>query len=106
MDKQAEAEDRLQSALFDQVYLPRFKQACDKVGIKFDNDEDLLAGLETAAMLKMAEEQMREQGVDPKPSRKKQARDMLKVAIFGEDPKAQAAGAESVKNALSDLLLA
>lgn len=104
MDKHAEAEQQLQSALFDQVYLPRFKQACAQVGIEFGNDEDLLAGLETVAMLKMAEEQMREQGIDPKPSIKKEARDKLKVAIFGEDPKAQQVGLDSVKSALSNLL--
>lgn len=106
MEKQAEAAARLQNVLFDEVYLPRFKQACAEKGITFDSDEDLVAGLETAAMLKMAEEQLREGGVDPRPSAKKQARDMLKVAMFGEDPEAQQTGMENVKSALSSLISA
>ena len=106
MDKQAEAAARLQDVLFDEVYLPRFKQACATKGITFDTDEDLVAGLETAAMLKMAEQQMREQGIDPQPSAKKQARDMLKQAMFGANPEDQSQGSEHVKSALSDLLLA
>ena len=104
MEKQAEAAARLQNVLFDEVYLPHFKRACAEKGITFDNDEDLVAGLETAAMLKMAEHQMREQGVDPKPSAKKQARDMLKVAMFGENPEVQQEGMENVKSALSALI--
>jgi hypothetical protein len=106
MEKQAEAAVRLQNVLFDEVYLPRFKQACAQHGITFDSDEDLVAGLETSGMLKVAEANMREQGIDPQPSAKKQARDMLKVAMFGEDPEAQHTGMENVKSALSELITA
>lgn len=102
MDKQAEAAVRLQNVLFDDVYLPRFKQACAQQGIEFADEDELTAGLETAAMLKSAETQLRNQGIDPRPSPKKQARNMLKQAMFGSEQETQ--GAENVKSALSELL--
>lgn len=104
MNKQAEAVVQLQNVLFDDVYLPQFKQACAQQGIEFANDEELVAGLETAAMLKSAETQLREQGVDPRPSPKKAARDLLKQAMFGTNPEQEAQGAQKVKSALSELL--
>jgi hypothetical protein len=104
MEKQAEAAERLQSTVFNEVYLPRFKEACARSGITFDSDEDLVAGLETAAMLKMAEADLREQGIDTRPSAKKQARDMLKEAMFGNEEENTAN--EGVKSALADLLSA
>lgn len=106
MDKIAQAEKQLQDQLFDQVYVGQFKQACAKQGITFETHEDLVAGLETAAYLKMAEAQLREQGIDPRPSMKKQARDMLKQAMFGapEQPAATDEGVISIKSAMAALI--
>lgn len=105
MDKQAEAAARLNETLFNQVYYPHFKQACAKRGIEFDNQEDLIAGLETVAMLKEAEAALRAQGVDPRPSAKKQARDLLKQAMYGETQSAETE-LSGVKQALADLISA
>lgn len=105
MEKQAAAAEKLQGALFDEVYLPRFKQACADVGISFDSDEDLVAGLETCAMLKMAEAGLREQGIETRPSAKKQARDLLKQAMFGAEEQ-EAPASDNVKSALAELIAA
>lgn len=105
MDKQAEAATKLQNTLFDEVYLPRFKQACAQLKVAFETDEDLVAGLETAAMLKAAEQELREQGVDTRPSFQKQARDMLWGAL-NQGTSEQPATAENVKRAFAEALAA
>lgn len=105
MEKQAEAATKLQSLLFDQVYLPRFKQACDRYKVAFETEEDLVAGLETAAMLKAAEQDLRSQGIDTRPSFQKQARDMLWQTLYQDRPEQPEAN-ETIKQAFLDVLAA
>lgn len=105
MNKQAEAASaQLTDVMFKDVYLPRFKQACAQQGIEFPTDEDLVAGLETAMMLKTAEAQLREQGVETRPSFFKESRDLLKQAMFGRQEEAPAL--DGVKKAMANLIQA
>ena len=105
MDKQAEAAAKFQSSVFSEMFVPKFIEKCAAKGITFETEEDLIAGLETAGMLKAAQEQMRAQGVDPTPSPKKAVRDLLKQAMFAEKP-AEQGSLEGVKQAIAEMVSA
>jgi hypothetical protein len=101
--------EQAQATLYQKVYVPTFIQKMAAAGIQIRDDEDLGAALETAAMLKLAKKQAAAQGVETNPSPIKDARDLLKEAMFGkEDEQAaiapQALQDESIKAAASALI--
>jgi len=73
-----------QQVLIEQVYAPQFVKACAARGIPLNNVEDLHAALETVQMLKVAEAQAQQQGIDTRPSPVKNANGLLKQAMFGQ----------------------
>lgn len=83
-----------QQVLIEQVYAPQFIKACAARGIPINNAEDLHAALETVQMLKVAEAQAQQQGIDTRPSPVKNAHGLLKQAMFGHVAQQQEKQAE------------
>jgi len=78
-EKQAAALNALQENLLTDVYMPVFKQACADAGAPLESNEDLVAALETTAMLKHAEAMQVEQPTEALGM----LRDKLKQGMFG-----------------------
>lgn len=108
MEKQAEAAAQFQQTVFTEAYIPMFIEKCAQVGISINSEDDLLAALETAGMLKAAQAELQAKGVDTNPSPKKAVRDLLKQAMFGNKPAASTAklDVDSIAGSLANLVAA
>ena len=104
MEKQAEAAAKFQQAVFTEMFVPKFVEKCAAQGITFKDEDELVAGLETAGMLKAAQAELQAKGVDTNPSPKKAARDMLKQAMYGKTEPAQ--NLSGVEQALAGVIAA
>jgi hypothetical protein len=104
MEKQAEAAAKFQQAVFTEMFVPKFIEKCAAQGITFKDEDELIAGLETAGMLKAAQAELQAKGIDTNPSPKKAVRDMLKQAMFGEQ--AQPQDLSGVEQALAGVITA
>ena len=104
MEKQAEAAAKFQQAVFTEMFVPKFIEKCAAHGITFKDEDELIAGLETAGMLKAAQAELQAKGVDTNPSPKKAARDMLKQAMYGQAEPAQ--NLSGVEQALAGVIAA
>jgi hypothetical protein len=71
-------------ALIEEVMIPAFEKRCAECGIVFNNAEDRDAALETVAMLRLKEAQLKEQGVETNPSGFKAQRNLLKRAMAAD----------------------
>ncbi len=80
-EAQLEKISAVNDALIEDVMIPSFEKCCAELGITFANEEDRTAALETVAMLRLKEAQLREQGIDTNPSPFKTNRNMLKRAM-------------------------
>ena len=100
--------EQAQADLFQNVYAPVFLEKLANHGIRFSSQEDLNAALETAAMLKVSEAQARDAGIDTTPSPVKEARDILKQAMFASQQAAPMAVQQSntIKEAAAAILAA
>jgi hypothetical protein len=101
-EKVAAAVQQFDNALMEHVFVPAFVKACQARNISFTDVEDLHAGLETAGLLLKKAEALKEKGVDPFPTAKKQACAMLKQAFAHE---AQPSGASNpLVSSMAELL--
>ena len=80
-EQQMEKVAAVQNLLFLDHELPAFEKACAERGINFPDADSRDAALETVALLRMKEAQLREQGVNPNPTPFTDARDLLKQAM-------------------------
>jgi hypothetical protein len=83
--EQMEKVANVQAVLVEDVRIPAFDRRCAELGIKFASEEDHTAAIETVAMLRIKEAQLKEQGVDTNPSPVKDVRNMLKQSMFGAE---------------------
>lgn len=95
---------------FGQYFIPRFVKECAARGIHFADEEELQAGLETAVMLKQANELAKQNGTVK--SAKVQAKEMLKQAMAQavgaqtQDMSEKQAAAHGIQTALRDAIMA
>jgi len=95
-EKQAAAVAALEENLLTDAYLPVFRQKCAEAGLPLNSNEDIVAALETTAMLKAAEEEYATQPTGAVSA----LRNQLKQAMYGDDaPSAP----ESIKQSLEAL---
>ena len=101
MEKLAE----VQNVLLEDFRIPAFEKRCADLGIKFASEEDFRAALETVAMLRIKEAQLREEGVDPNPSPIKAAGAMLKQSMTDifETPEEKPAQSDRLRQAVQNL---
>jgi len=83
--------EQAQTEFLQKVYAPRFVEKLASAGIEIKTEEDLGAALETTAMLKLA----REHEAKANPGTPvKEARDILKQAMFGEAERTNAVASD------------
>lgn len=78
--------EKVAEALFNNVYLPAFIKRCSAKGIEFSSEDELVAALQNAAILKSAEEQNKQ---EKSASLHKTANSLLRTQLLGEDTAAQ-----------------
>ena len=100
--------EQAQADLFQNVYAPVFLEKMAQSGVQFNNQGDLDAALEIAAMLKVSEAQAQAAGVDTSPSPIKESRDILKQAMFASEQREPMAIQQSntIKEAAAVILAA
>ena len=84
--------------------VPAFEKRCAELGIHFSTPEELQAGIETVAMIRTKEAELRQQGVDTTPSPVKVARDLLKQSMVQQPQQAAPVGNAELAANLNALL--
>ncbi len=72
--------DEAQELYLSRVYAPTLLQKLAAAGVKVDSEEDLVHHMSTISMLKLAKQQLNVEADNPV----KQAHDLLKEAMFGQ----------------------
>lgn len=103
--EQLEKVAAVNEVLISDVMIPAFEKRCAELGIKFTSVEDRDAALETVAMIRIKEAQLKEQGVDTNPSIFKAQRNLLKQAMAADlEPVAEVAPSNRLRTALAGAL--